>query len=51
MKLDLADRYLETQSFYRDFAIIARTAKVVLRGSRGGLRSDESRLSLSQPRD
>jgi lipopolysaccharide/colanic/teichoic acid biosynthesis glycosyltransferase len=51
MKLDLADRYLETHSFIGDLAIIARTAKVVLCGSRGGLKSDEFRMSLSQPRD
>lgn len=34
MKLDLADRYLHTRSLFGDFAIIARTAIIIARGSR-----------------
>ncbi len=33
MKLDLADRYLQTQSTFGDFAIIVRTAIIIVRGS------------------
>jgi lipopolysaccharide/colanic/teichoic acid biosynthesis glycosyltransferase len=34
MKLDLADRYLQTRSLFGDFAIIGRTLMVIVLGSR-----------------
>ncbi len=48
MKLDLADRYLQTRSVFVDFAIIVRTAIIIVRGSRTRLKSDDSKMSFSR---
>lgn len=46
MKLDLADRYLESRTLFGDLAIILRTANIIARGSR--LKSDESKIRFSR---
>jgi lipopolysaccharide/colanic/teichoic acid biosynthesis glycosyltransferase len=48
MKLDLADRYLQTRSFCGDFAIIARTAMIIARGSNARIKSVDSKTTCSQ---
>jgi lipopolysaccharide/colanic/teichoic acid biosynthesis glycosyltransferase len=48
MKLDMADRYIQTKSIFGDFAIIVRTAMIVARGSRTRLKTDDSRISFSR---
>jgi lipopolysaccharide/colanic/teichoic acid biosynthesis glycosyltransferase len=48
MKMDLADRYLQTQSFCGDFAIIARTAMIIARGSHAGIKCADSKATFSQ---
>lgn len=48
MKLDLADRYLQTRSVCGDFAIIARTAIIVARGSSARMKCVDSKTTFSQ---
>ena len=48
MKLDLADRYLQTRSFCGDFAIIARTAMIIVRGSHTRIKCADSKTTFSQ---
>jgi lipopolysaccharide/colanic/teichoic acid biosynthesis glycosyltransferase len=48
MKLDLADRYLQTRSFCGDFAIIARTALIIARGSNARIKCMDSKTTFSQ---
>jgi lipopolysaccharide/colanic/teichoic acid biosynthesis glycosyltransferase len=47
MKLDFADRYLETRSIPVDLAIIVRTAMIIFRGSRTRLRPVDSETEFS----
>ena len=48
MKLDLADRYLQTRSLYGDFAIIARTAMIIVRGSHTRIKCVDSKTTFPQ---
>jgi len=47
MKLDLADRYLQTRSNFGDLAIIVRTAMIIARGSRTRIKSVDSETEFS----
>jgi len=47
MKLDLADRYLQTRSIFGDFAIIVRTAMIIARGSRTRIKSADPKTKFS----
>jgi lipopolysaccharide/colanic/teichoic acid biosynthesis glycosyltransferase len=47
MKLDLADKYLQTRSIFGDFAIIVRTAMIIVRGSRARITGVDSRTEFS----
>lgn len=47
IKLDLADRYLQTRSIFGDFAIIVRTAMIIARGSRTQIKSADPRTKFS----
>jgi lipopolysaccharide/colanic/teichoic acid biosynthesis glycosyltransferase len=48
MKLDLADRYLQTRSLCGDFAIIARTALIIARGSNARIKCVDSKTTFFQ---
>jgi len=47
MKLDLADKYLQTRSIFGDFAIIVRTVMIIVRGSRARITGVDSRTEFS----
>ena len=48
MKLDLADRYLQTRSIFGDFAIIVRTAMIIARGSRTRIENADPKTKFYQ---
>ena len=48
IKLDLADRYLQTRSIFGDFAIIVRTAMIIARGSRTRIENADPKTKFYQ---